>query len=149
MKKLKGRLSIGFVSSNAGDGYVRVEIEDEASRVTIVVAEVSHRDLAPALSGRIVPCEMRFTDVPQVVGCTAQHKTELVTIPGSPYGGFDIRDAEKAASLHEVDGWAARPISGRRLEPVVKTEIDFITPIHYYRYVDPEGNPVAIEKEDA
>lgn len=149
MKKLKGKLSIGFVSSNRDDGYVRVEIEDDASRVTIVDAEVSHRDLALALSGRIVPCEMRFTDVPQVIGCKEQNKTELVTIPGSPYGGFDIRDAEKAASLHEVDGWMARSIEGRRLEPVVKTEIDFVAPIHYFRYVDPEGNPVAIKKEDA
>lgn len=148
MKKLKGRLSIGFVSSNAGDGYVRVEIEDDASRVTIVDAEISHRDLALALSGRYVPCEMRFTDAPQAVGCTSQHKTELVTIPGSPYE-FDPRDARKAASDYEVDGWVARTVDRSRLDYVSRTKIDFVANIYYLRYVDAEGNPVILKKESS
>lgn len=104
----KGSISIGRVTSNQGDPYIQIDVQDETSRVGFLRLEMSMVAFAQAITGLSVqPMSFDLRGV-EFVGMHREHKTELV--PRPPYATHNDRARIAADCLRsfEVDGWEGR-----------------------------------------
>lgn len=137
-------LGVSTGGSDPEDRFATLTVEDEASGVIILEAELNTRHFAHLLSSRYI------TDVPAVfgafhlVGCRSEHKEELVAMSSKHrYGvkeGARRLLARKLLRKHEVNGWIGTEgdlWNGHRNEGPDHQRVSFV------RYMDDKtGKPV-------
>lgn len=100
----KGRITISRPQSSRGKEWIRIQIEDEASRSARVTVSVNLDDFARALTGLgHVAMEAEWMGT-QKLGTKGENKSEV--IPGIGYDSTGEELVQKASAF-EVDGWEA------------------------------------------
>lgn len=131
-----GKISI----SRNNHGEIHIEIEDEKSGIDFVRVKLTADQLGRAVTGEgCVGCEFE-THALHRVGCTAEHKEEVVPYSGTWRCRTEQMQAEmrKALEPFEVDGWKVR--SGDLGNSHRKTEGGYRCV--FFRHVKPDGTPV-------
>lgn len=130
----KGEISILRVS---GSDQMRIELQDELSRVRFLVVSIDAQSLMMALTGLGgIDCEfeLMYTDT---VGKRLETKEEIVTLSKSSYS---LRTVQKLAALSnfEVDGWKARASDLDNHHHFVKQAEDgsYQYRVHFSRFVE-------------
>lgn len=82
-KSLTGKLHIGRITSNSGDDYIRIELDDEKSGTIVTRIEIGLAEFAKALTSSCVNCKFDFSGTR--VGLTREVKTEVIYIPAKSY----------------------------------------------------------------
>lgn len=134
-KKVQLKVSINRSSGWDEAHPIRFEINDATSHCRVLEFKMSLEDFARAVTGlSYVPAFGEvFDDNP--IGCTSEHKEELVPRPRS-YG----KDKAKAAELlapFEVDGWKAR--NDDIFNPHRWVGDDRVA-VSFTRYINPDGS---------
>lgn len=107
MKKLKGKLSISRIK-DMGDGFMKISLKDEGSRIEFVKAKVSFANFCKAITGQgEIPIEFEVRGL-DVVGKIREQKELIFEIPnGTKF--FRHKDyAKKNCQEHAEEGWKAR-----------------------------------------
>ena len=104
------KIKASAVAPLASDGFFRLTITDESSRIQFVELKMTPEQFAFMISARVttdLECEVYGLDG---VGKVRESKTELV--PFSPYGSVSkevrLRAARQALEPFESDGWTGR-----------------------------------------
>lgn len=139
---LPGKISVSRSTGPAGDS-VRIEIMDERSRASFVVARLSMEEYGNLVSGLSYrPCELDVGAL-AVVGMYRESKEVEIDFIGYRSGESHGELMERAAETlkaFEVDGWRGRPSDLVNRHNLVAGAVNRYR-VHFERHVagPPEG----------
>ena len=107
MDKLKGKLTISYVTNcgNSADNYVAIRVEDSSSTIHFLEIKMDLEIFAKALFGQgVVPIEFVLQGT-QLVGKQYEYKSVEIKIPVINDGTITEEAFNKVMVEYEIDGW--------------------------------------------
>lgn len=154
---MKGAISISRPSRSSGVETIDIEIRDESSRTRFLEIEMGLADLARALTG-LGDVPIRFElHRPDLVGSTAENKTELIVVPREILfaRGEYLFAKEEALKPFTRDGWYPRDGVGSFENPhyyldakeaskagITVSPDERAVRVVFFRHIRPDGTPV-------
>jgi len=135
MKNLKGKLTIGNVSTNDGIGYIEIRLECVNSSIEFVRVKISHEEMMRALCSQAFrPVEFDLSGI-ENVGKRQEQKDLVFKMPNTTYGSRK-EIAEQEAQKHADKGWIASRYFGSQSSFFTNTEGTFAKTLQYRYVVD-------------
>lgn len=103
----KGHITISLIRSNLDSDHMRIQIEDDSSRIHFLEARLGVEDFMRALAGRgYIDCEFELRGV-ENVGKILETKQENVFVEDGDYAPLEWR-VRCAVERFEINGWTGR-----------------------------------------